>query len=378
MKKCLVIPDSFKGSISSSEICSIVSEEVLKMYPECNVVSLPIADGGVGTVNCIRNALKWDLIEVDTVGPFNDPIKANYVANKIEQTAVIETAQAVGLHLAEGRLNPSIASTYGVGLMIKDAITKGYKNIIVAVGGSCSTDGGAGCAAALGVEFIDFNGNSFIPVGATLNSISKINADKCHELIKNCKISAMCDMYCYMHGPAGTACIYSPQKGADPQMVAMLDKNLEYLDLKFKSELGKNVANINGSGACGGLGATILALFNGHIRSGINHMLDIMNFDEISADADLIITGEGCLDELSLKGKTVYGIAQRVKKLNLNIPVIAIVGQNKLDFKTTSSVGISSVVPVTPTYMRYEEARNHAQNNLKNAVIKMLVSRSLY
>ena len=378
MKKCLVIPDSFKGTLTSSEICTIISNEITNIYPDCQVVSLPIADGGVGTVNCIKDTLKWDLIEVDTVGPFNDPIKANYVANKVEKTAIIEVAQAVGMDLAQGRLNPAQASTYGVGLIIKDAINKGYKNIILALGGSCSNDGGTGCAAALGVVFTDINGNSFIPCGATLNRISHIDVSKCHELIANCNISAMCDIFCTMHGPAGTSSVYAPSKGADMEMVAMLDKNLTYLDLKFKSELDKDVSSIQGSGVCGGLGATILAIFNGKLRSGINHMLDIMNFDEVCMDADLIITGEGCLDERSLKGKTVYGIAQRVKKLGLNTPVVAVVGQNKLDFATTASCGISSVVPVTPTYMQYEEARIHAENNLKNAVIKMLISRRIY
>lgn len=377
LKKCIVIPDSFKGFMTSSEVAESITTEVLNFYPDCEVISLPIADGASGTVDCIKNIANWELVDVDTVGPFNDPIKAKYAVNNQENTAVIESAQAVGLALAANRLDPSTASTYGLGLIIKDAIEKGYKNIILALGGSCTTDGGVGCAAALGVKFYDIYGVEFIPVGATLNKISKIDISECKKTIEGCSIDAMCDILSLMHGPNGTASIYSPCKGADINMVAMLDRNLVHLDNKFKTELSKDVSSIEGSGACGGLGATILAIFEGKLGSGIEYMLNIMDFNNICTDADLIITGEGCLDSRSLRGKTVYGIAKRVKDLQLDIPVVAIVGKNMLDFKTIEEAGLEAVSVVTPTYMQYEESKRRCRTFLRGAVDRLLTSRSV-
>lgn len=378
MKKCIIIPSSFKGTLSSPEICSIISSEILKQFPECNIVSLPIADGGQGTVECIKNALNWEYKEIDTIGPFGDPVHAKYVVNDSDNTAVVESAQAAGINLANGNLNPAKASTYGIGLIIKDAINNGYKNIIVALGGSCTCDGGTGCGAALGVKFTDINGKEFIPCGATLNHIYHIDNSECLKFLEGVKISGMCDITNPMHGPNGAASIFAPQKGADTEMTAMLDRNMEFLDMKFKSELNKDIAKQEGSGACGCLGAGILAMFNGRLRSGINHMLDIMNFDENAKDADLIITGEGRLDNLSLYGKSVYGIAQRVKKLGITAPVVAVVGENRLDYMTSMSAGISSVIPISPSYMQYEEMRLHAATNLRNAITKMLYSRGIF
>ena len=375
MKKCIVIPDSFKGFMSSSEVASIISSEIRKLFPECEVLSLPIADGSAGTIDCIRDVLHWGTIEVNTLGPFNDPVKARYAVHPDGNTAIIESAQAVGLALAYGRLDPSKASTYGIGVIVKDAISRGYKNIILALGGSCSNDGGAGFATALGVRFYDEFDNLFTPVGATLNHVTKIDTSECDKLIEGCTIGAMCDILSLMHGPNGTASIYSPQKGADINMVAMLDRNLVHLDSILKSELGKDVSGINGSGACGGLGAMLLAVFNANLGSGINYMLDIMNFDELCQNSDMIITGEGCLDYRSLRGKTVYGIASRVKQLGLHTPVVAVVGTNKLDFETIAKAGISSVVPITPTYMQYEESKLHCATNLRNAITRLILSR---
>lgn len=378
MKKCIVIPDSFKGFMASTQVANIISSEISRLFPECDVISLPIADGSAGTVDCIKDALNLETIDIVTVGPFNDAVEAYYAVNRQENMAIIESAMSVGLDLAADRLNPAKATTYGIGLMIKDAISKGFKKIILTLGGSCSNDGGAGCAAALGVKFYDSLGNLFIPTGETLDKIDKIDKSECDKLLEGIQLDAMCDILSYMHGPNGTASIYSPQKGADITMVAMLDRNLAYLDNKYKTLFNKDVSSIAGSGACGGLGATLLALFNGNLGSGIDYMLDIMNFDNICDNTDMIITGEGCLDSRSLKGKTIYGISKRIRKLGLTTPIIAVVGCNRLSYEESKSIGISSVVTITPTYMQYEESKLHCATNLRNAVTKLFLARGLY
>ncbi|MBQ3061889.1 MAG: glycerate kinase [Lachnospiraceae bacterium] len=378
MNKILIVPDSFKGTMTSSQVCDIIENTIKEYDPSIETLPLPIADGGEGTLDCIKRALGWQEMHTEVKGPFGDMISASYLISCDEtKTAIIEAAQAIGLELAANHLDPCTASSYGVGTLIKDAILRGYTNIIIGLGGSCTNDCGAGAAAALGTKFYDSLGNEFIPVGSTLEKVVNIDNSICEELLKNCSITAMCDVVNPLYGPNGAASVFAPQKGADLEMVAVLDYNLKVFSNTIDNILHKSVANIPGSGACGGLGAGVIAFMQGELTSGIDTLLDIVGFDTLAQDCDLIITGEGRLDSQSLKGKAVVGISHRVKNLGKNIPVVAFVGSNRLDYQTAKEHGISNIIPTTPTYMLYEEARRTCFANLKNAVTKYIITSGL-
>lgn len=375
MNKIMIVPDSFKGTMTSSQVCEIISNTIKDYDSNIETLTLPMADGGEGTLECVKSALNWQEISTQVKGPFGDIISANYVISCDEtKTAIIEAAKVVGLELVADRLNPCEASTYGVGSLIKDAVMRGYTNIIIGLGGSCTNDCGAGAAAALGTKFLDKDGTEFIPTGSTLEKVTGIDTSASDELIKNCTITAMCDVNNPLYGPNGAASVFAPQKGADLEMVAVLDYNLKEFSKTINNTLNKSVANIPGAGACGGLGAGIVAFMNGELTSGVETLLSIVNFDNLAKDCDLIITGEGRLDTQSLKGKTVVGIASRAKEIGATAPVVAFVGSNRLDYQTAKEHGISTIIPITPTYMLYEEARRTCFNNLKNAVIKYMLT----
>ena len=375
MNKIMIVPDSFKGTMTSTQVCEIIKKTIAEHDSSIETIALPIADGGEGTLDCIKSTLNWKDIEAQVKGPFGDIITANYVISCDEtKTAIIEVAKVIGLELATGNLNPCKATSYGVGTLIKDAILRGYTNIIIGLGGSCTNDCGAGAAAALGTRFLDKDGNEFIPVGDTLKDVVDIDNSLCDNLLKGCTITAMCDVTNPLYGPNGAASVFAPQKGADLEMVAVLDLNLKELSNTINKVMHKSVANIPGAGACGGFGAGVVAFMHGELTSGINTLLDIVDFDNLVKDCDLIITGEGRLDSQSLKGKTVVGIANRVSQLGLTTPVVAFVGSNRLDYRTAKENGISNIIPITPTYMLYEEARRTCFGNLKNAVTKYILT----
>lgn len=378
MNKVMIVPDSFKGTMTSAQVCEIIKNTINDYDSNIETLTLPIADGGEGTLECIKNTLGWQEISTEVKGPFGDIITANYVISCDEtKTAIIEAAQVIGLELVTDNLNPCKASTYGVGTLIKDAIMRGYTNIIIGLGGSCTNDCGAGAAAAMGTIFCDKDGVEFIPTGNTLENVVSIDTSHCDELINNCKITAMCDVSNPLYGPNGAASVFAPQKGADLEMVAVLDYNLKTFSNTINNILNKSVANIPGAGACGGLGAGVVAFMNGELTSGIDTLLNIVNFNELVKDCDLVITGEGRLDTQSLKGKTVIGIASRIKDIGIDTPVVAFVGSNRLDYQTAKEHGISTIIPITPTYMLYEEARRTCFDNLKNAVVKYFLTSAM-
>ena len=227
MKKCIVISDSFKGSLSSIEIGRIAEKSIREHFPDCEVLSVPAADGGEGTVDCFMEALGGERIVEPVTGPLGEPVNASYAV--IGDRAVIEMAAAAGLPLVGDRKNPAVTTTYGVGQQIKSAIERGVREIILGLGGSATNDAGCGCAAALGVKFYDADGKSFIPVGGTLKDIAKIDVSECKKLLAGVKITAMCDIDNPLCGETGAAYVFGPQKGADAEMVKMLDAGLSHL-----------------------------------------------------------------------------------------------------------------------------------------------------
>ena len=353
MKKCLVISDSFKGTLSSLEICSLAEKGIKKIFPACEVINIPVADGGEGTVESFLSILKGEKISIDVKGPFFETVHAYY--GMFGKKAVIEMAQAAGLPLVEGKPDPLRASTYGVGQMIDDAVKRGAKEIVIGLGGSATNDGGCGCAAALGVIFKDKEGKEFIPVGGSLDRIAEIDISEAERKLSGIKISAMCDIDNPLYGKEGAAYVFGPQKGADGKTVELLDRNLVALSESIKRCLGKDVSGIPGSGAAGGMGAGVVAFLNAELKPGIEAVLDMAEFSEKAQDADLIITGEGRLDTQTLRGKVISGVSKRAKELG--IPVVAIVGAIEEGIEKIYDMGVSAVFSINRRPMPFSESR---------------------
>jgi glycerate kinase len=364
MKHCVVIPDSFKGSMDSLEICSIIKEKILEYEPACKVSCIPVADGGEGTADCFLHALSAQKVTLSSTGPFGEPIECYYA--RFQNTAVIELAQCAGLPLAEGRLNPGKATTYGVGTMIRHAVEHGCTEIVIGLGGSATNDGGVGMAAALGTIFYDQNQTPFLPTGDTLAQITKIDCNECQKLLSGCQITAMCDIDNPMYGEQGAAAVFAPQKGADASMVHLLDENLRALDQSIQRNLHKQVADLPGAGAAGAAGAGVVAFLNGNLKSGIQTVLDLVNFESICQDADLILTGEGKIDGQSLRGKVVIGVSERAKKLH--IPVIAIVGDIGEDAEGAYEHGVSAIISINRVAVPFSQARQRSKTDLRDTV----------
>ncbi len=322
MKKCIVISDSFKGTLSSLAIGKIAKESIGRFFPLCEVKTFPVADGGEGTVQCFMQALGADLVKVKAKGPYFEEVDAFYARK--DNKAIIEMACCAGLPMVQGRLNPAVTTTYGVGQLIRHAVENGCTEILLGLGGSCTNDAGCGCAAALGVVFKDSQGQSFIPSGGTLEKIESFDASEASKLLKNVKITVMCDVDNPLYGERGAAYIFGPQKGADEDMVRLLDQGLRKFDETVQKITGKSVADVAGAGAAGGMGGGCMVFLNAALKSGIEAVLDMVNFDECLEGADLVITGEGRIDSQSVHGKVISGIVNRTKPKN--VPVVAIVG----------------------------------------------------
>ena len=264
-------------------------------------------------------------------------------------------AAAAGLPLVAGRKNPCVTTTYGVGQLIADALARGARRIVLGLGGSATNDGGCGCAAALGVRFTDAGGTSFVPVGATLDRIAHIDASAVRERLHGVRMIAMCDITNPMHGHSGAACIFAPQKGADEAAVRELDRQLRALDETFRRELNASVAMLPGAGAAGAFGAGCVALLGAELRRGIEVVLDVVGFDALLADADLVITGEGRIDAQSTHGKVVGGVARRAHARG--VPVFAIVGDVGDDAYGAYDAGVSAIFSINRLAVPRDEAK---------------------
>ena len=342
MKKCIVISDSFKGTLSSLEICSIARESIPKFFPQCQVVTVPVADGGEGTVECFVQAIGATSVVVPVTGPYGEPISAMY-AHK-EQLAIIEMAAAAGLPMVGEKKNPETTTTYGVGQLIAHAVENGCRDILLGLGGSATNDGGCGCAAALGVRFYDKNGKEFVPTGKTLADIDHIDASQAKAKLDGVTITVMCDVENPLCGPNGAAHVFGPQKGADEAMVERLDRGLGHLAQVVERDLGVSVAQIPGAGAAGGMGAGCMAFLGAELKSGIECVLDTVGFDGLLEGTDLVITGEGRIDSQSVQGKVISGIARRTKPRE--VPLLALVGGIGEDAGAGYDLGVTAMFSI--------------------------------
>lgn len=350
MKKCIVVSDSFKGSLSSLDICSIAQASIPKFFPDCQIIALPVADGGEGTVDCFIQALSGQRVTIPVAGPYGKPVQASYCRDGTR--AVIEMSAAAGLPLAAEHLNPEETTTYGVGQLINHAVENGCTDLLLGLGGSCTNDGGCGCAAALGVRFQKEDGTLFVPTGKDLEQIWNIDPSQARRQLKGVHITVMCDVDNPLHGPDGAAFIFGPQKGADIDMVRRLDSQLSKLDKIIAKELGRSVANIPGAGAAGGMGAGCIAFLDARLKPGIEAVLDMVGFDGLLPGTDLVITGEGRIDVQSIHGKVISGLARRTKLKH--IPLIAIVGGIASGSEAAYDLGVTAMFGINREAKAFE------------------------
>ncbi|WP_373482517.1 glycerate kinase [Acetobacterium sp.] len=322
--RIVIAPDSFKGSLSATEVCDIVEGAILKIMPTAEIVKIPISDGGEGLVEVLVRHQTGEIIKIKTKDPLFREITAAYgILNG--GVAVIEMSSASGLPLlaAEER-NPLKTSTYGTGEMIADAINRGCRKIILGLGGSATNDGGLGVANALGVRFYDQNMELLAPVGENLSRVMTIDTSQVEPLLQEVEIIIACDVENVLCGDQGAAAIYGPQKGADSQMVAFLDQGLNTFGQLLEKKTAMKLVMLKGIGAAGGMALPLVALFKGQLKSGLDIVLDQIAFDAAIGGADMIITGEGKTDAQSVMGKVISGVGKRGKKQN--IPVVVISG----------------------------------------------------
>lgn len=369
--KFILIPDSFKGTLSSGEICNIIKEKISIHFPDSEVASIPVADGGEGSVEAFIAAVGGEKKYVTVKNPYFEDMNAYYGLLSDGETAVVEMAACAGLPLVEDRKNPKLTTTYGVGQLILAAANTGAKKIIIGLGGSCTNDGGCGAAAAVGVKFYNDKSEVFIPTGGTLDSISRITMDEMDPILKNVEIVTMCDIDNPMYGETGAAYIFGPQKGADEKMIRELDEGLKLLSAAIENTIGKDVSKIPGAGAAGAMGAGMVAFFNSELQMGIQTVLDTVKFDELLSDDSYVLTGEGKLDSQSLRGKVVIGIAGRTK--NRNVPLIAIVGgAEDGEIARAYEMGVTAVFPINRLPQDFSVSSKFSRENLGYTVDNVL------
>ena len=339
MKKCVVVSDSFKGTVSSREICAIAQRVIPRHFPACEVVCIPVADGGEGTVDCFVQAMGAQRVGVTVTNALGEKSTAAYA--RLGELAIIEMAAAAGLPQVGALRCPGTATTYGVGELIAHAVDSGCRKILLGLGGSATNDGGCGCAAALGVRFYDADGQSFVPVGDTLGRIARIDTAEAEALLRSVEITVMCDVTNPLYGPTGAAYVFAPQKGADAEKVKSLDAGLRHFGDVIRSQYGLDVSAMPGAGAAGGMGAGCVALLGGTIQSGIDAVLDVTGFDRQLEGADLVITGEGRIDSQSADGKVVSGVARRTRAKG--VPLIAIAGGIADSAGAVYDIGVSAM-----------------------------------
>lgn len=362
MQNFILVPDSFKGTLSAIEVCNIMKSSIKNLYKDANIISVPVADGGEGTVDAFLYALGGEKKSVWVSDAFNEQkILAHYAMLK-DNIAVIEMAACAGLPLVKNRLEPDKTTTFGVGELIVDAINSGAKKIILGLGGSATNDGGCGMAAALGVKFKDEQDQKFIPTGGTLSKIYKIDMNNIYPKIKDIEFISMCDVDNPLCGRLGASAVFAPQKGADEDMVKLLDEGLAHLAKIIKRDLHIEVKDIKGAGAAGGLGAGSIAFLQSKLTKGIDVVLDTINFDELVSKADIVFTGEGKFDSQSLHGKVVMGVANRSQKYKT--PVIVVTGAIGENIQEAYNKGITTIFSINKEPMEFSKSALKSKENM--------------
>jgi len=362
--KILIAADSFKDSLGAGDVCRALQSGIGKEWPGARVEILPMADGGEGTVESVIAATGGDLVQLTVKDPLMRPTSSFYGISGDGLTAVIEMAAASGIEkLKPEERNPWITSTFGTGQLILDALDRGCDRIMIGIGGSATNDGGTGMARALGVQFLDKTGNPVGEGGGALASVHRIAMNGLDRRIGKTGIRVACDVTNPLTGPRGASAVYGPQKGADPEMVQRLDACLGHLSGIIEKQLGMKVDDIPGAGAAGGLGAGLIAFLGAELMKGFDMVAQLVGLEKKIREADLVITGEGKIDDQTGYGKTPWGVAQLAMKHQ--IPVVAVAGTVAGGTEELASCGISVILPIADRPMSLEESLRRAPELLE-------------
>ncbi len=367
----IVAPDSFKGSLTALQAADAIVQGIRDVAPEAEIVSIPLADGGEGTVESLVLATRGRFLTKKVAGPLGDPVEATFGVLGDDVTGVVEMAAAAGLGLIpREQRNPLLTTTYGVGELILAALSAGCTRLIVGLGGSATNDGGAGMAQALGARLLSAGGGELPRGGAALAHLDRIDLSGVDPRVGQVVISAASDVTNPLCGPKGAAAIYGPQKGATPEMVAQLDQALAHFAQVIERDLGVDVREMSGAGAAGGLGAGMIAFCGAQIRSGASLVLEILGFEDYLEAADLVITGEGKIDRQIEFGKAISGVALLAEKHG--VPLIAFTGSLEEEPEQLARRGVQAVVPIIPGPMPEQEAMSRAGELLQAAAERTL------
>ena len=367
--KFLFASDSFKGTLSSPKTAELLTCAAREIFPDCICDSIEVADGGEGTTDAVLSAVNGKSNSLKVHGPLWEELTCSY-GMLDEKKAVMEMAAASGLPLVpDEKRDPRYTTSYGTGEMILDALNKGFRDISIAIGGSATNDGGIGCIRALGGKFLDENNQELKGCGEDLMKIRKIDLSGLNPLIKECKFTVMCDVTNPLCGKDGATYTFGRQKGATPEIQNDLETGMcNYRDI-IKEQFDLDMDNIPGSGAAGGLGTALMVFLNGTLKSGIETVLDLVDFDEHLKDVDIVVTGEGATDWQSVFGKVMQGVGIHCKKHH--IPAVAIVGSMGSGAEDIFDYGIESIITTVNNIMPLSDALNHAEELYLGAARRM-------
>ncbi|MFT9267574.1 glycerate kinase [Oenococcus sp.] len=363
--KIVIAPDSFKGSLTAKQAAESIHTGLLQALPQADYELIPMADGGEGTVQSLVDAKGGIFQNVDVLNPFGETVSARYGLIDHGKTAVIEMSAASGIQfIRENQTDPLAASSYGTGQLMLDAMHRGARQLIIGIGGSATTDGGQGMAAALGVRFLNKQNQEIHLGGGGLGELDHIDVRQIDPLVSATHIRIASDVTNPLVGPNGSAFVFGPQKGANPQMVHLLDKNLRHYAAVVQRDLGKDLAAYPGAGAAGGLGAGLLAFTNASMAKGIEIVVETTDFKKRVENADLVITGEGSIDFQTQYGKTPIGVAQAAKAVSPQTTIIALAGHVGQGIDPLYKLGIDAVFSILPGVQTLPEAIEKAASNL--------------
>ena len=367
--KVVIAIDSLKGSLSSMEAGMAIKDGILAAKPDAEVIVKPLADGGEGTTDALIEGMNGERIDLTVTGPMHTPVDAYYGYLKDTNTAVMEMASAAGITLVpDSEKNPLLATSYGVGEMINDAIQRGCRNFIIGIGGSVTNDGGIGMLKALGVRFLDENGEDAGEGGQALAKIARIDVSGMNPLLKECHIQVACDVNNPLCGKNGSTYVYGPQKGVTEDMKKTLDEAMTHFARVTSETLENDYMNTPGAGAAGGLGYAFLAYTGAALTPGIELILDAVGLEEELSGADVVVTGEGRLDFQTAMGKAPVGVARLAKKYNAK--VIAFAGSVTKEATACNKEGIDAFFPILRGVCTLAEAMDPvaARNNMTATV----------
>ncbi|SFB29116.1 glycerate kinase [Clostridium frigidicarnis] len=362
--KFVLAPDSFKESMTAKEVCIAMEKGIKKVFKDAECIHVPMADGGEGTVQSLVDATSGKLYSKNVTAPLGNITESKFGILGSGNIAVIEMAEASGLQLVDiNKRNPLITTTYGTGELIKEALDKGVKKILIGLGGSATNDGGAGMLQALGVKFLDANKDELAFGGGNLGKLEKIDISNMDKRILDVEVEVACDVKNPLTGDNGASYIFAPQKGATEEMVKLLDENLKHYAEVIKREFSKEVDNIEGAGAAGGLGAALLGFCNAKLMKGIDIVIEYSGLEDKLKGAQYVFTGEGSIDNQTKFGKTPIGVAKVAKKYD--IPVVALGGKIGNDIDELYDLGIDSIIGILPGVITLEEALKNGSKNIE-------------